>query len=112
MRDKQSKKVVIIHDIDSDNIEKAILILRNGGREAPVPSGYHIVNEAQEIIHAYRKTMEKTQHELCRKEKKIRHSQNGTLGFWRTLCVLSVMAGSCAFGYFMLRVVPSLLEKF
>lgn len=112
MKDKQSKKVVIIHDIDSESIEKAILILRSGGTTTPAPAGYHIVNEAQEIINAYRKTMEKAQSEISRKENKARKPEKGASALWRSVCILGVMAGFCGFGYFMLQVVPAILEKF
>ena len=111
MKDKQSKKVVIIHDIDSESIEKAILILRSGGTTTPAPAGYHIVNEAQEIINAYRKTMEKNQNEIRRKEKRARSTRS--LSFlWRSLCVMGAMGIFCAFGYWMLSVIPALLHKF
>lgn len=112
MKDKQSKKVVIIHDIDSESIEKAILILRSGGTTTPAPAGYHIVNEAQEIINAYRKTMEKTQSETSRKGKRAAWTEGNPSVIWRSICILSVMAGFSAFGYWMLRVMPAILEKF
>jgi hypothetical protein len=111
MKDKQSKKVVIIHDIDSESIEKAILILRSGGTTTPAPAGYHIVKEAQEIINAYRKTMEKNQNEIRRREKRARNTRNPSF-LWRSLCIMGVMGIFCAFGYWMLSVVPALLNKF
>ena len=111
MKDKQSKKVVIIHNIDSESIEKAILILRSGGTATPAPAGYHIVHEAQEIIDAYRKTMEKTQNELSRQEKRARNTKNHAF-LWRSLCVMGVMGAFCAFGYWMLSVIPALIQKF
>ena len=112
MKDKKSKKVVIIHDIDSKSIEKAILILRGGGVNTPAPVGYHIVQEAQQIIDDYSKTMEKTQGRISRKEEQARRSERRSGVVKRTLCVLGAMAGFCAFGYWLLTAASQILEKF
>lgn len=112
MKDKKSKKVVIIHDIDSKSIEKAILILRGGGVNTPAPVGYHIVQEAQQIIDDYSKTIEKTQSRVSRKEEQVRHAEKHAGIIKRTLCVLGAMAGFCAFGYWLLNAASGILEKF
>ncbi len=59
MKDKQSKKVVIINDISSDTIEQAIFILRNSGEVASVGRKSYVLAEAQNIIQNYIQTTDK-----------------------------------------------------
>ena len=67
MKDKQSKKVVIINDINSDTIERAILILRDAGTAQPVPQNSGIVAEAQNVINSYIRVTEKNRYAYQRK---------------------------------------------
>ncbi|MBQ2614795.1 MAG: hypothetical protein IJB80_05660 [Clostridia bacterium] len=102
MKDRQSKKVVIIHDIDSQSIEKAILILRSNGTATPAPANYHIVSEAERIIRAYSKTVEKA--DSANKEKS-HTARRLALGAGIFLSVFSI-------GYYLIRCAQMLLEKF
>lgn len=73
MKDKQSKKVVIIEDIRSDTIEQAIFILRNhGGVVSEGSRGQRVIEEAQRVINAYVDTVEKAQSRLQTREKRAR----------------------------------------
>ena len=118
MKDKQSKKVVIINDIKSDAIEQAILILRSSGSSPEsVPPGYHIVTEAQNIINSYIQTMEKTQAGLTRREKKARAShcaapRRPASPFRRTLYVLGALLVFFAAGYLLTGLFGSLMANF
>lgn len=112
MKDKQSRKVVIINDIDSKNIEKAILILRSGGTSISAPAGYHIVTEAQDIINAYSRTVEKTQTGLDRQEHRARRTEKHSSAARRALCVLCALIAFFGIGGFVLNVIQPLLEKF
>ncbi len=69
MRDRKSKKVVIINDIYSDTIEQAIFILRNNGNAVSIGTGTTpIVKEAQRVINSYIETIEKTKASIAKKE--------------------------------------------
>lgn len=103
MKDRQSKKVVIIHDIDSKSIEKAILILRNNGSCTPAPANYRIVDEAEKIIRAYSKTVEKADAQADR--EKSGAARRLALGAGIFLSVFSI-------GYYLIRCAQMLLEKF
>ncbi len=81
MKEKNSKRVVIIDDIDSCMIEQAILILRRNGAEKP-PKKTTIVSEAERIIHAYAKLMEKNQHITNRKERHHRRKNAKQTHLW------------------------------
>ena len=70
MKEKPSKKVVIINDIASESIEQAIFILRNGGSFSSAGGTATVVQEAQRIINAYAETMETAHAKLSRREKK------------------------------------------
>jgi len=112
MKDRQQRKVVIIHDIDSENIEKAILILRNGGVVAPAPANYQIVTEAEKIIRSYSRTVDKSQKGLDKKEtrRKRRETTANTMvamGIGLT-ALLSISLG----GYLVLSLLQFLIEKF
>ena len=109
MKEKNPKKVVIINDIDSKSIEKAILILRSGGSAAA--QTYHIVTEAQELINAYRKTVEKTQSCLEKKESRIRKREKQLAYLGRILWATGVMASFIFGGYLFLHGLNFLLEK-
>lgn len=74
MRDKQSKKVVIINDISSDTVERAILILRDSGRPETVCDS-SIVAQAQHIIESYAKTVEKAQEGMEKRMRKARREK-------------------------------------
>ncbi len=98
MKDKQAKRVVIINDVYSDTIEQAIFILRNAGTcEAEGLPGSQIVQEAQRIIDAYGKAMEKTQAGLERREQKSRRKGRGGTA-WRFLWVGLAIAAFGAAG--------------
>ena len=118
MKDKQSKKVVIINDIKSDAIEQAILILRSSGSSPEsVPPGYHIVTGAQNIINSYIQTLEKTQAGLTRREKKARAShcaapRRPASPFRRTLYVLGALLVFFAAGYLLTGLFGSLMANF
>ncbi len=71
MKEKNSKRVVIIDEIDSGTIEQAIFILRSSGTEEK-PEKRTIVGEAERIINAYVQTMERTQRGLSKRERKSR----------------------------------------
>ncbi len=73
MKEKPSKKVVIINDIASESIEQAIFILRNGGS---VSSGgtTTVVQEAQRIINAYAETMEDAHHRRDKRDNLKKYS--------------------------------------
>ena len=73
MKEKNSRRVVIIEDIDSNAIEQAIFILRNNG-SSHVPGKGTIVREAERIINAYVHTLERTQAGIGRKERKSRRN--------------------------------------
>ena len=111
MKDKQSRKVVIINDIDSKNIEKAILILRSGGTSISAPAGYHIVTEAQDIINAYSQTVEKTQSGLDRREHRARRTEKRSAVTRRVLCVLCALIAFFGIGGFVINVIQPILEK-
>lgn len=114
MKDKQSKKVVIISDIRSDTIEQAIFILRSAGAAVSGDSpGAHIVREAQRVINAYVQTVEKTSSGLERKEKKCRRSGKNTIsrdrrGIYAALAV----AGFCTAAYLLYRIFGSVMAGF
>ncbi len=74
MKEKNSKRVVIIDDIDSCSIEQAIFILRNSGT-VEKPDKRTIVGEAERIINAYVQTIERTQRGIGKKEKKSRRTK-------------------------------------
>lgn len=74
MKNKESKKVVIIQDIKSEAIEQAIFILRSGGQVKPAPIDYRIVTEAQNIIDSYIQTVENTKNELKQGAPKTRQT--------------------------------------
>ena len=71
MNGKNSRRVVIIEDIDSGSIEQAIFILRNNGSPEKPEKGA-IVREAERIINAYVQTLERTKVGLGRKEERSR----------------------------------------
>ncbi len=110
MKEKKPKKVVIINDIDSESIEKAILILRNGGN--PEPQSYHIVTEAQEIINAYRKTVEKTQSDISRKEDHVRENKKFSAKIAPALWATGMIALFLLGGYVFLQGICFMMEKF
>lgn len=110
MKEKNPRKVVIINDIDSESIEKAILILRSGG--TPLEQTYHIVTEAQELINAYRKTIDKTQTDLSRREHRIRRTEKPAAVFVRILWATGIMSLFLFGGYLTLQGLAFLLEKF
>ncbi len=87
MREKNSKRVVIIDDIDSSSIEQAIFILRNGGTTGREP-GTSIVSEAERIINAYVQTMKKTQLGISKREERTRHRK--PRGNWRSLASVGI----------------------
>ncbi len=109
MKDRQQKKVVIIHDIDSKEIEKAILILRNGGAAVPAPAKYQIVTEAEKIIRAYSRTMDKELEQKNSSDKRREKAGNVllTLGFG-----LAVLLSVALSGYGILQLLQYLMEKF
>ncbi len=96
MQDKHSKKVIIINDINSDAIERAILILREGKISVPSPAaGSHIVEEAQTVINSYIRTMDKAQYNMERKEHRCRntHSSPARIGLWTAFFASLVVLG-------------------
>lgn len=76
MNKKNSRRVVIIEDIDSNTIEQAIFILRNNGSAEKSERGT-IVREAERIINAYVQTMAKAQVGISRKENRCRREKGG-----------------------------------
>lgn len=110
MKEKEPKKVMIINDIDSESIERAILILRSGG--TPATQTYHIVSEAQELINAYRRTVEKTQNSMAKKERRLRKGEQQMAVLGRILWATGVMAAFIFGGYLFLQGLTFLLEKF
>lgn len=79
MKEKNSKRVVIIDEIDSSTIEQAIFILRNNGT-AVKPEKRTIVTEAERIINAYVQTIERTQLGINRRETRSRKKNPGRRG--------------------------------
>ncbi|MBO5364994.1 MAG: hypothetical protein J6A56_05980 [Clostridia bacterium] len=93
MREKNSKRVVIIDDIDSGSIEQAIFILRNSG----IPNrsaGNSIVSEAERIIHAYVQTMERTQKGISKREERSRRRKKQRS--WRGIASVGIALGCFA----------------
>ncbi len=93
MREKNSKRVVIIDDIDSGSIEQAIFILRNSGRSGKT-AGASIVSEAERIIGAYVQTMEKTQLGISRQEERSR--RRNPRRNWRSRASVGIAIGCFA----------------
>lgn len=110
MKEHHTKKVVIINDIDSAEIERAILILKNGGTEQH--SAYQIVEEAQSLICAYRQTLEKTNGNLRRKESDARQASVRREVANRILWAAVMMTGTLFGGYLLWQGVVFLIEKF
>lgn len=93
MGEKNSRRVVIIEDIDSNSIEQAIFILRNNGTIEKQGRGT-IVREAERVINAYVQTLEKAQIGMGRKEirsRKRNPNRNGKSAFVGFACL--VLAG-------------------
>ena len=102
MKDKHSKKVIIINDINSDAIERAILILREGKCFVPSPAaGSHIVEEAGAVIRSYIRTMDKAQDEMDRRERKSRQPKSFAA---HLPTLLSVLAGVAVLGCIILHL--------
>ncbi len=100
MKDKGNKRVVIINDIDSGEIERAIFILRNGG--AVQPAAYQIVTEAEKIIRAYSKTVGKEWEDADRPKKK-------SPGAWGAIAYgITVLFLVAVSGYGILRLLQVL----
>ncbi len=95
MKEKPSKRVVIINDIASDSIEQAIFILRNAGIQGCGGGTPTIVQEAQRVINAYVETMEKTQQKISRQERKERRKSRKHL-WGRVLLALLPLAVFCS----------------
>ncbi len=97
MKEKNSKRVVIIDDIDSCSIEQAIFILRNNGTEGP-PERKTIVSEAERIINAYVQTIEKAQTGIYRREERSRRKnqhrrQKNGPGVWFAMACFAMALG-------------------
>ena len=97
MKEKNSKRVVIIDEIDSGTIEQAIFILRNNGTEEKPGKG-SIVKEAERIINAYVHTIEGTQRGINKKEGKIRRSNvekksRKDMGIWIAVACFTLALG-------------------
>lgn len=111
MKTNPSKKVVIINDIHSDTIEQAIFILRSAGEPqcGVSSSGTHMVQEAQRVINAYVKTIEKARCGVNKKEKS-RGGRGGALrrGACAALALLAFI-GAAALIY---RVYGAVLAAF
>lgn len=94
MKDKKTKKVVIIKDINSDTIEQAILILKNNGIATATTAGQHIVKEAGNIINSYIKTVEK-------ESNKLKKSPKGTFALSALLTLAAITTfGLSVYGFF------------
>ena len=96
MKDKKTKKVVIINDINSDTIEQAILILKNNGIATATTAGQHIVREAGNVINSYIKTIEKGNNKL-----KKSHKKSFALAIVLTLAAITTF-GLSVYGFFIL----------
>ena len=96
MKDKKTKKVVIINDINSDTIEQAILILKNNGIATATTAGQHIVREAGNVINSYIKTVEKG-------GSKLKESPKSFLGLSIFLTFAAITTfGAAVYGFFYL----------
>lgn len=72
MKEKNSKKVIIINEIASDTIEQAIFILKNSGKEVkPISQNSYVLAEAQNIIKSYIDKIENSPKGIYRKKKII-----------------------------------------
>ena len=111
MKTNPSKKVVIINDIHSDTIEQAIFILRSAGepQHGVSSSGTHMVQEAQRVINAYVKTIEKAR---CgaRKRKKVRSGRDGALR--RGVCAALALLAFIGAAILLFRFYSSMLAVF
>lgn len=107
MKDKQSKKVVIINDINSDTIERAILILRDAGTAQPVPQNSGIVAEAQNVISSYIRVTEKNRYAYPELNSKKSARRRGSCR--RIIYALSALAAFFAVGYFILNILSGFL---
>ena len=96
MKDKKTKKVVIINDINSDTIEQAILILKNNGIATATTAGQHIVREAGNVINSYIKSVEKESDKL-----KKSHKNTFVLTLFLTLAAITTF-GLSVYGFFYL----------
>ncbi|MBE7031482.1 MAG: hypothetical protein E7401_00795 [Ruminococcaceae bacterium] len=86
MTDKKSRRVVIINNIKSDNIDQAIFILKNNRAEGHHRIKTTIVQEAQDIINSYVRQVD-----MIRAESPNRRKKQRALRFTATLSVLSVI---------------------
>lgn len=111
MKDKQSKKVVIINDIQSDAIEKAILILRSSGSSVSGNSaGRHLIAEAQKVINGYVQTVEGVQSGFCASRKSRRRGKR-TVHLRRFFYVLAAFLGFLTAAYALFHFLVPFMEK-
>ena len=89
MTDKKSRRVVIINNIKSDNIDQAIFILKNNRAESSHRIKTTIVQEAQDIINSYVRQVDIIKADYPNRRKKQRAYR-----FAATLSILSVI-GIC-----------------
>ncbi|MBE5041094.1 hypothetical protein [Ructibacterium gallinarum] len=109
MKEKKSKNVVIIRDIESDTIEQAIFILRGAGSPSALQdSGYRIVTDAQNIIDAYSKTLSSP---LSRAQLHKKPSRRLKILF-RCLSVFGAVAAFFSVAYLFTNLFSFILEKF
>ena len=86
MKEKNSKKVIIINEIASDTIEQAIFILKNsGGREKIISQNSYVLAEAQNIIKNYIEKIENSPKVFCKKKKIINPKLKNALILGSTL---------------------------
>ena len=107
MKDKQSKKVVIINDINSETIERAILILKDAGSVAAASADCGIVAEAQNIINSYIRIVEKNQNGLARCEKRLRKAKSKP--HLRTAYVIGALLAFFAAGYVICEIFNKIM---
>ena len=111
MKTNPSKKVVIINDVHSDTIEQAIFILRSAGepQHGASSSGTHMVQEAQRVINAYVKTVEKARCGV-KKQKKVRSGRDGALR--RGVCAALALLAFVGAAVLVSRFYGSVLAVF
>lgn len=109
MSDKRSKKVVIINDINSDAIERAILILRDGGTAQTLPESRGIVAEAQNVINSYIRFAEKNRYVFPESDKNQKPRRGSRKGI---VYAISALLAFFAVGCFILRIMDGLLINF
>ncbi len=76
MTDRKSRRVVIINNINSDNIDQAIFILKSDPSKPSKPVDSNIAKEAQSIIDNYVRQVDRIRdgYPVCISAKKSKNS--------------------------------------